>query len=100
MNIKGIDEIEVQALGFKYYSLSIYTYVESDMVLKAIFKNVDTNEYLYYNLNYIANETVVQGIIAFDGEIRTEIKNYIQIENPVDQDISLNFVTENKNVTS
>nr|XP_057932234.1 hydrocephalus-inducing protein homolog isoform X2 [Doryrhamphus excisus] len=89
VSLKGCDYIDVPALSKKDYKIHFYTYKEGQFNAKVTFQNEESNEYLFYILNFKATVPVDLYTIELETNIREKTSATIEVENPLSTAICL-----------
>ena len=100
--IRGANTFDVQANSSKDYKLNFLTYKEGETNFITTFKNEQSGEYIFYNVNVKASEPGLQGMsIELICPVRETVTKLITIENPTSKEIQISredFKFENENI--
>jgi hydrocephalus-inducing protein len=84
ISIKGLDYIDVPALGERQYKLNFFSYKETTTNIKVIFLNEETHEFIFYTLALITTPPEVLSIVDLETPVRKPVTYSIRLENPLD----------------
>jgi hydrocephalus-inducing protein len=87
--VKGLDYIDVPGSLSRDYKLTIYPYVESSTTGKITFRNIETQEYAFFNINFVHSAPRPLANIALEAHVRQSAFYTIRIDNPLTEDVTL-----------
>eukprot|EP01135_Chromosphaera_perkinsii_P007876 Nk52_evm68s1020 gene=Nk52_evmTU68s1020 len=79
--LKGLDYIDVPGLMRREYKLNFYSYKEGLYSCKVTCKNEQTQEYIYYNVNFKALPPGIMSTLELSTPVRQTLVQHITIEN-------------------
>jgi hydrocephalus-inducing protein len=88
--IKGANTIDVAADSIKEYKLSFRSWKEIQCGITITFENVDTKEYLYYNINMNVTPAESNPVTELAGVTREIVTSLITITNPLKIPVVIN----------
>ncbi|KAJ3408149.1 hypothetical protein HDU80_006663 [Chytriomyces hyalinus] len=97
--LKGLDFIDVPGLLTREYKLSYYAFKEGVMNAKVIFKNEQTQEFLFYNLVIKSTSPGVISTIDMATSVRQACSREISISNPLSTPVTFNAACPHPDVT-
>ena len=99
ISIKGLDYIDVPALGERQFKLNFFSYKETTTNIKVIFLNEETHEYIFYTLQLLTTPPEVLNVIELETPVRKPVNYSIRLENPLDVPTTLTTTCDCEDVT-
>jgi len=100
--ISGAKTIDIAGETIKPYKLSIYGLKQTSAKVNVYFKNLKTNEFIFYKLTLSLAEALPEAKIELSSIIRESVSKLITIENPLDKPVIVKkeqFSTDNDNIS-
>ncbi|KAL7750642.1 hypothetical protein RI367_003984 [Sorochytrium milnesiophthora] len=88
VTLKGHDYIDVPGLLTRDYKLTFFSYKEGLFAVKVIFRNEQTQEYLFYNLTFKVTAAGVLSTIDMVTTVRETCVKEIALSNPLNVPVS------------
>ncbi|KAJ3074073.1 hypothetical protein HDU98_012192 [Podochytrium sp. JEL0797] len=98
--LKGLDFIDVPGLATRDYKMNYYAYKEGMMSAKVVFKNEQTQEFLFYNLVIKSTPPGVISTLDITTSVRQLCMREIVISNPVPTPVTFNAVCSHADVNA
>ncbi|XP_035521672.1 hydrocephalus-inducing protein homolog [Morone saxatilis] len=83
VSVKGVEYIDVPALSKRDYKMSFFTYREGQYNTKVTFRNVVSNEYLFYLVTFKATPPGALTTIDMVTAVRRKTTATVEVENPL-----------------
>ncbi|XP_053175951.1 hydrocephalus-inducing protein homolog [Scomber japonicus] len=83
VSLKGLEYIDVPALGKSDYKLSFFTYKEGQYINKVTFRNEVSGEYLFYLVTFKATSPKPMSTIELETAVRRRASATVYVENPL-----------------
>lgn len=97
--VKGHDFIDVPALLSREYKLSFYAYKEGITNVKVLFKNEQTQEFLFYNIAFKSSPPGVIAAYEMTSTVRQQHSREICITNPLTTPVTFNTTCTHPDIT-
>ncbi|KAI9343132.1 hypothetical protein BDR26DRAFT_917651 [Obelidium mucronatum] len=97
--LKGLDYIDVPGLVTREYKMSYYAYKEGVMNAKVLFKNDQTQEFLFYNLAIKSTPPGVISTLEIATSVRLLSTREIVISNPLPTPVTFNAACAHADVS-
>lgn len=97
--VKGVDYIDVPALGQRQYKLNFYSYKENTFNVKVVFTNEETKEYLFYLLTFTTTPPEILETIDLETPIRKPISHTFTLENPLSVPATFSMTCDSEDVS-
>ncbi|XP_059848459.1 hydrocephalus-inducing protein homolog isoform X2 [Hypanus sabinus] len=81
--LKGLDYVDVPGSSQRDYRLNFYSYKETNISVKMIFRNETTLEYLFYILNIKSTPPGIISTIELTAPVRQSTSGMVEVENPL-----------------
>ncbi|KAJ3159463.1 hypothetical protein HDU86_001781 [Geranomyces michiganensis] len=97
--LKGHEFLDLPALFSKDYKLSFYAYREGITMVKVIFKNETTQEYLFFNIAFRSTSAGVIATHELVTTVRQSITKDLPISNPLSVPVTFNASCNSPDIT-
>eukprot|EP01137_Pigoraptor_chileana_P033800 Opistho-2@25310 len=88
-SLKGVDYIDVPGQMRRDYKLNFYAYKEGVTNARVVFRNEQTQEYLYYVVTFKATPPGVISMVDMTTPVRQSITRTLTLENPLSTPVQL-----------
>ncbi|KAM7396206.1 hypothetical protein PAMP_019263 [Pampus punctatissimus] len=83
VSFKGLEYIDIPALGKRDYKMSFFTYREGQYNTKVTFRNEVSGEYLFYLITFKATSPRTLSTIELVTAVRRRVSATVHVENPL-----------------
>eukprot|EP01117_Protostelium_nocturnum_P017772 TRINITY_DN7292_c0_g1_i2.p1 TRINITY_DN7292_c0_g1~~TRINITY_DN7292_c0_g1_i2.p1 ORF type:complete len:440 (+),score=74.56 TRINITY_DN7292_c0_g1_i2:122-1441(+) len=99
VSLKGLDYIDVPALGERQFKVNFFSFKEGVVNCKVIFTNESTKEYSFYTLSFTTTAPNILETIELETPTRRLISHNITLDNPLPNIVTFNLTCDNEDMT-
>lgn len=81
--------IDVPGLSDRDFKLHAVSFVEGKIQGRVTFRNISTEEYMYYDLNLTVGKAQPRGSLSLDCPVRQLTSAVVQLENPLGEEVTV-----------
>ena len=99
VQLTGPEYIDIPGAAVRDYKLRLFSYKEGKISAKVTFKNDETEEFVFYNVDFSVGPPSIQGNLSLECAVRQQAREVILMKNPLGSDVSIKAECSNKQVS-